>query len=172
MPTYLCSSVSGSTKMFSCRSSTLRNTKESRLGFGTAENRLRAQAQPSFMFLCRTLRGLTGGKLITRKGTPEASNQICVLSLSVRQDLTAGASTTSRPQQGTTLQHYHQSPLPQLSSKWSTSPYIWGSLELSPHFPLLLQFSDYHGVWMDSPDFRRDTVCRLGGMCFRATFFR
>lgn len=60
------------------------------------------------MFLCRTLRGLTGGKLIKpATGTPEASNQIGVLSLSVRQDLTAGATMISWPQQGTTLQHYH-----------------------------------------------------------------
>lgn len=34
---YLCSSVSGSTRMFSCLSSTLKKTKESRLGFGTVE---------------------------------------------------------------------------------------------------------------------------------------
>lgn len=34
--THLCSSVSGSTSMFSCRSFTLRNTYESRSGLGTA----------------------------------------------------------------------------------------------------------------------------------------
>ena len=34
--THLCSSVSGSTRMFSCRSFTLRNTYESRSGLGTA----------------------------------------------------------------------------------------------------------------------------------------
>lgn len=53
-PAYLCSSVSGSTRIFSCRSNTLRNTKESRLGFGTANNRFGAQAQLLLMFLCRT----------------------------------------------------------------------------------------------------------------------
>lgn len=52
--TYLCSSISGSTRMFSCRSNTLRNTKESRLGFGTADKGFRAQAQHSLMFPCST----------------------------------------------------------------------------------------------------------------------